>query len=175
MRSQKLRRRPDSCHAFHPEVGLEGVERWGFDFIPKFSALWLCLRTEDMSASGHRMQLHVETFRRMQQILSQPGSEGPSTNRATQLPGFGPSVNQIQHPHIDLIAAALSCKWSKQTGNNYMQNTNGDRHVLSTRPVAGPELGAYTRYCLCWKWLPQITPIKVAPRGNGFPEVTLRG
>ena len=30
MRSQKLRRRPDACHAFHPEVGA-----WGAVFIPK--------------------------------------------------------------------------------------------------------------------------------------------
>lgn len=54
MRSQKLRRRPDSCHAFHPEVRAGGATRgrtWSSSPNPQF---WYCANTPaDRSASGH--------------------------------------------------------------------------------------------------------------------------
>ncbi|KAF0882732.1 CA2D4 protein, partial [Crocuta crocuta] len=54
MRSQKLRRRPDSCHAFHPEVRAGGATRgrtWSSSPNPQ---LWYCANTPaDRSASGH--------------------------------------------------------------------------------------------------------------------------
>lgn len=60
--------------------------RWGLDFILKSSALWLCLRTEDISASGHRMQLHVGTFRHVQQILSKYRIQGAFYKQSHPIP-----------------------------------------------------------------------------------------
>lgn len=39
MRSQKLRRRPDTCHAFHPEVRQVGEHRAGLSSTPGTSAV----------------------------------------------------------------------------------------------------------------------------------------
>uniref|UniRef100_A0A2K5HZ40 VWFA domain-containing protein n=1 Tax=Colobus angolensis palliatus TaxID=336983 RepID=A0A2K5HZ40_COLAP len=42
MRSQKLRRRPDSCHAFHPEVRVEAGPGWAGASPPSPVCLGLC-------------------------------------------------------------------------------------------------------------------------------------
>ncbi|XP_011519343.1 voltage-dependent calcium channel subunit alpha-2/delta-4 isoform X1 [Homo sapiens] len=42
MRSQKLRRRPDSCHAFHPEVRVEADRGWAGFSSPNPLCLGLC-------------------------------------------------------------------------------------------------------------------------------------
>uniref|UniRef100_A0A2K6Q539 Calcium voltage-gated channel auxiliary subunit alpha2delta 4 n=1 Tax=Rhinopithecus roxellana TaxID=61622 RepID=A0A2K6Q539_RHIRO len=42
MRSQKLRRRPDSCHAFHPEVRVEAGRGWAGSSPPSPVCLGLC-------------------------------------------------------------------------------------------------------------------------------------
>uniref|UniRef100_A0A2K6LKN7 Calcium voltage-gated channel auxiliary subunit alpha2delta 4 n=1 Tax=Rhinopithecus bieti TaxID=61621 RepID=A0A2K6LKN7_RHIBE len=42
MRSQKLRRRPDSCHAFHPEVKVEAGRGWAGSSPPSPVCLGLC-------------------------------------------------------------------------------------------------------------------------------------
>lgn len=54
MRSQKLRRRPDSCHAFHPEVRAGGEIRGGACSSSPNPQLWDCAKAlADRSASGH--------------------------------------------------------------------------------------------------------------------------
>lgn len=48
MRSQKLRRRPDSCHAFHPEVRVKAGGGWAESSPPRPLCLGLCPEDRNM-------------------------------------------------------------------------------------------------------------------------------
>lgn len=65
MRSQKLRRRPDSCHAFHPEVGVAGGRGAGLGLHPQNLGSVTEPVYLQVCASGHRMQLHINIFIRV--------------------------------------------------------------------------------------------------------------
>lgn len=89
MRSQKLRRRPDSCHAFHPEVGAARGRGVGLRLPSRvLSSVAVPLHLDA------EIQLNMHTPIHVPHILSgQPGAKGAATN-TTQSPGFGLSASQ---------------------------------------------------------------------------------